>query len=747
MSTHYFVILLTPLLPFIVGQVEQMEDPLPPAPLDNSGGDKKANNNNDKPQFPIATWSYCVKCAKVVTRLVYISDAWSLSFGKFLEMFFYNRVVLLNSPEHSCSCQMQTAATLYFGCGRLAARFTYERIKPYGVHIRRTLPLDDTFHRADALKQLEQISVASSELFINFNKHINKISRDARQLFGSAANKPEHLQTVLSELNHVGGEVDHASKTLQEKFAAVTMKFHDNSTRQTSGKVEDIAALLRFPWHSRRYLFMLTNAWNERLSAAGQTLAAMKKLAASTRGGRGDIDIGAVAADGNTDEVMDGMDRLRQLREAYSHFNVAEFSISSHMTMNYSGQHQLEGKQIDESEYHDVQDDNFFHAFDYDEDFNVDGGGLLQQPDIDIDFSDGVDADVLASRRRLQQSESSQSQKRASKSFGSRRQDSLDDSNSRRGGPPPSRLQRQLSNPYEGIESRTSSQQSRNRAVTAGGAVKSALTRFFTRGNKDHDPYTVELGILSEGRPRLEPGVDGIVVPVFDEQPSTIIAHSLSSIDYDIQLKQFTKSEGGGLADPALSDDGNERSIEDYFAGRGGLDSQNRNDKQGKRANVVKNSSSTTSFSNPAEERKENERRMLVRNKSHIKHTFRDFDEKSQQICKFVCTTYWATQFHAVRQAFLSSSGSQSGREVSGTESSSTAGSPTASRDVEKSYVRSLSAADSWATSGGKSGASFSRTADSRFVVKCISRTELQMFLDCAPAYFEYLSKVFFHGL
>ena len=34
-----------------------------------------------------------------------------------------------------------------------------------------------------------------------------------------------------------------------------------------------------------------------------------------------------------------------------------------------------------------------------------------------------------------------------------------------------------------------------------------------------------------------------------------------------------------------------------------------------------------------------------------------------------------------------------------------------------------------------------------QFIIKCISRTELQMFLDCSPAYFEYLSKAFFHGL
>jgi hypothetical protein len=50
-------------------------------------------------------------------------------------------------------------------------------------------------------------------------------------------------------------------------------------------------------------------------------------------------------------------------------------------------------------------------------------------------------------------------------------------------------------------------------------------------------------------------------------------------------------------------------------------------------------------------------------------------------------------------------------------------------------------------TSGGKSGANFARTADDRFVIKCISRTELQMFLESAPAYFEYMSKAFYHGL
>jgi 1-phosphatidylinositol-3-phosphate 5-kinase len=130
------------------------------------------------------------------------------------------------------------------------------------------------------------------------------------------------------------------------------------------------------------------------------------------------------------------------------------------------------------------------------------------------------------------------------------------------------------------------------------------------------------------------------------------------------------------------------------------------------------------------DEKKKIERQMLTRNKSHIKHTFRDFDMKGQPTCKFVCTTYWATQFQAVRKVFLSQNGSTS-----------------SGLDAEESFVESLSSAYSWAASGGKSGASFARTSDDRFVIKCISRTELQMFLDCAPAYFEYLSKAFFHGL
>ena len=146
------------------------------------------------------------------------------------------------------------------------------------------------------------------------------------------------------------------------------------------------------------------------------------------------------------------------------------------------------------------------------------------------------------------------------------------------------------------------------------------------------------------------------------------------------------------------------------------------------------------------DEKKLIEQRMLVRNKSHIKHTWRDYSsgERGHVTCKFVCTSYWATQFQAVRQVFLSQS---FGKKDGPPGTSGTSNETQPSMEVEQGYVQSLSSAFSWAASGGKSGASFARSSDNRFVIKCISRTELQMFLDCAPAYFEYLSKAFFHGL
>ena len=133
-------------------------------------------------------------CESNCIFIVFLSkQTWQWSFGKFLEVYFYNRDAIINAPGHRCNCLMQSKSVLYFGCGTLAARFTYEKINPFSVFSRRHLPFDESFHRSHSLRELEHISVSSPEMFQKFDAKIEDISRLTRDLFGSAMNKPEHL--------------------------------------------------------------------------------------------------------------------------------------------------------------------------------------------------------------------------------------------------------------------------------------------------------------------------------------------------------------------------------------------------------------------------------------------------------------------------------------------------------------------------------------------------------------------------
>lgn len=565
----------------------------------------------------------------------------------------------MNSTE--CSCNAQQLSVLYFGCGKLAARFTYERVKPFGVFVRKTLPLDYSFHRQEAKMHLDMISAASRNLFMDFQDHVENITTEARGLFNSAINRPEHLQTVFSELGKIGSEVSYASQILRERVETMSENFNRDDELANG-------SLFRIPLFIRRHVFNLTTAWNEKLNAAGQAISAMKKISSANSMGDGAIGSNSAVDEALNDELAEGMKRLHQLIEHYQRYNVMDInqvvpSLHSQASALQDG--------------------------DYDEYFD--------NPDSSIDFADGVDADVLASRRRLKSSKHTQTEK-PTKSLGTRR---------------------------SSADTPKHDGSLRAPKSTPGGAVKSALTRFFYRGGRSDDKYSVDLGIFNEGRPRLPPGVDDIVVPVVDEQLSSIIAYSLASTEYSKQFKAYAKSASEGGSDLLA------RRPDAPGAFDGGDKGRQPSDHTNSRQRTI------SPPAPPETERQGTERRMLNRNKSHIKHTFRDFDGKGQVSCKFVCTTYWATQFHSVRQGFLTDLHKKD----------TTSHNHLSTEEIEQSYIESLSSAYSWTATGGKSGASFARTSDNRFVIKCISRTELQMFLDCAPAYFEYLSKAFFHGL
>ena len=121
----------------------------------------------------------------------------------------------------------------------------------------------------------------------------------------------------------------------------------------------------------------------------------------------------------------------------------------------------------------------------------------------EIDFEDDIDADVLASRNRVYSPRMSSSSKRTSrqrpkKVMGGKRPDMAEE-------PDQSSTSLGFANNYDSSGQLES--QGKIKTVTAGGAVKSALTRFFNRGGNKEDPYVVDLGFFGQGRPQYAPVV------------------------------------------------------------------------------------------------------------------------------------------------------------------------------------------------------------------------------------------------
>ncbi|GAA5866486.1 hypothetical protein JCM3774_004699 [Rhodotorula dairenensis] len=82
------------------------------------------------------------------------------------------------------------------------------------------------------------------------------------------------------------------------------------------------------------------------------------------------------------------------------------------------------------------------------------------------------------------------------------------------------------------------------------------------------------------------------------------------------------------------------------------------------------------------------------------------------------CTVFWVEQFEALRQ--------QCGCGVQ--------------------FVESLARCFKWDAAGGKSKVDFMKTLDDRFIVKQLSRPEMEVFARFAPAYFRYMADALFHS-
>jgi hypothetical protein len=124
-----------------------------------------------------------------------------------------------------------------------------------------------------------------------------------------------------------------------------------------------------------------------------------------------------------------------------------------------------------------------------------------------------------------------------------------------------------------------------------------------------------------------------------------------------------------------------------------------------------------------AEEQREALLEQMLRctQRTNVKHKIADNSPwTTKENVSITCHSFYALQFYALRQMCCGN---------------------------DMDFVRSLSVCPRWATTGGKSGASFFKTQDDRFVVKKVSKTEMQMFLEKCVDYFSYMAETFFHDV
>lgn len=716
----------------------KMHQALSVAPTtENESAESLCSVNHDNTIF---MWSYCKACEEIVSPLVPMSeDTWKMSFGKFLEVRFYNRTATCRTGN--CRHCLQTNHVFFYGSRNLIARFDYERIRPYEIYVRQQLPFDGSFYYHELALECQSLKLLTLDLFRSFRaKHseLEVVMDSIVLVFTTTSNDNSTyslLATVLGELSQISMDIESYSSWLRHQLL-------DEPHLHEKMWLSDNSVQLRFPAQFRRELYVRMSNWNQRFALLGQLLSSIQDKAGSYASTATDASSYIATIVGCSSDIIEA--ELLHLRTLTEPRFVSTSAIE---------------EDIDEGD--DFQD----------------GEGQALPPGLPsgtkMMAAEHIGTVIGSSEEVLGDF--------APANYVSTRELIKDHNNQSNCVDAPLTLNSD-SQQSEYHDEEVITGIPNVQATLRGYRFSSALSRLLGTYSPEEDPWIVPLRSLEGGRPRLEIGDCSGVLLVHDEEPTTIIAYSLSTMEYKRSLATYldathkrnsmyynekpiisetamglkapcglSHSPGTGLStiteqgnllssrtttsSPALDQVGSigalfgrkptspDFSMQDHSKpgiSHGRCDERTVADT---RQNVelalttpLRHAGRLVKASPPYFENQ-----MLSTQKTHIKHRFADMNEKGNTICKFVCQAYWTTQFVAVRRAFCGNS-----------------------EEDEIGYLRSLSMARPWNAQGGKSGATFLKTTDGRFVVKQITRTELQMFLEYAPAYFEYLFKAFF---
>ncbi|XP_075673329.1 1-phosphatidylinositol-3-phosphate 5-kinase FAB1B isoform X2 [Castanea sativa] len=629
-------------------------------------------------------WHRCLKCPRTngfppATERVVMSDAaWGLSFGKFLELSFSNHAAA--SRVASCGHSLHRDCLRFYGFGRMVACFRYASIDVHSVYLP-PQKLEFFYDNQEWIKaEVNELCKMAEGLFTEVYKALRKISEnisraDSQDPGVKAPDSRHHIAELEGLLHKEKQEFEEAV----QKVICKKVKFG-----QLTYDILEINKLRRqmlfhsYVWDQRliHEARLSNNNLHEGLSSSipklvEKSVSSVEKLVA----------MNAAMKAGK------GYSSCDSLLETKPYVNLNQGGNAGHIK-NPSDVHKGSDMDLDINHRKGVELSSSKNISD-DSDPLKSGGNFRRahsegEYPILENLSDTLDAAWTGE---------SHPAKSLVESF------AVDQAGVEVASTLSSMLPRKPADNMEG----STSWVGMHFLNFYGSFSKNISLNAQKLGIGEYNPVYVssfrELVRQNGARLLLPAGVNDIVVHVYDDEPTSVVAYALVSSDYLCQISEPDRAKNvlDTSASLPLFDSVNLLSLNSFDEAI--LDSYR------SLASIDESNLSGSRSSQAVDP-------LLYTKDLHVRVSFTDDGPLGK--VKYTVTCYYAKRFEALRRICCPS---------------------------ELDFVRSISRCKKWGAQGGKSNVFFAKTLDDRFIIKQVTKTELESFIKFAPAYFKYLSE------
>lgn len=643
-------------------------------------------------------WHRCLRCAHIdgvppATRRVVMSDAaWGLSFGKFLELSFSNHATA--NRVATCGHSLQRDCLRYYGFGSMVAFFRYSPIDILSVHLPPSVlefngQVQPDWIRKEAIELMGKMETLYAEI-----SDVLDCMEEKNRSFGCEMSGAGELQNHIVELK------EQLKKERNDYIGFLQHAFVETSDLDQMAVV-DVLELNRL----RQSLLIGSHVWDRQL----YSLDSLIRKNPVSRATEGDVSVGHLQEWINDPSCKDG-------RLVYSHEgnNVSESSKfpvppgndllpdkeprSPMFEPSEEDMHSDGEIVVDNTSYESCSTHKSTLSERIDSAWTGTDQLLVKAQPLHASQADGVQP---AAVRQLSQNNEPPFRRLVSPMRVHSFDSAIRFRERVRKGLPPSSLH-------------LSTLRSFHASGDYRSMVRDPLSRVTRTFSQALPLEAQKLNVILGSTPtfissasQIADGVrlllsqttnNNVVVGVYDSEPTSIISYALSSKDYeDWVADKLNEHEGAWSIHESYKED----SVAPTFSpwqSFGSMDLDYIH--YGSYGSEDASSSMSNLFADP-------------KKSPHLRISFGDESSNAGGKVKFSVTCYFAKHFDSLRKICCPN---------------------------EVDFVRSLSRCQRWSAQGGKSNVYFAKSLDDRFIIKQVTKTELESFQEFAPEYFKYLT-------